>query len=129
MLAAAQASRTAECSAWRDRSAPTRMGLLPPALALASTARSSPSRHVVLLPPPSMPRNQGMSVLYHIRRQQEAAVGSREPAGSLAVSDWQPRARHESPAVDRWGGVAGPHGRRPGAANSIYFPPRTSLAM
>jgi len=55
-FAASHAARTAACSASRARASPTRVTLLPPEVAVPSTERSSPTAHVVFVPPPSIPR-------------------------------------------------------------------------
>src|SRR5208282_5556653 len=63
MLAAEQACRIAAprlSRAWRS---PTRMMLLPADVPLPSTEFSSPMRHEVLVPPPSMPRKMLTSVV------------------------------------------------------------------
>jgi hypothetical protein len=56
MFTAAQASRIARCKDCRAIASPTRTMLLAPAVAVARVRDSSPIAHVVLVPPPSMPR-------------------------------------------------------------------------
>ncbi len=55
-LAATQAWRTAACNPSRARASPSRMTLLPPAVAMPSTDFPSPTAQVVFVAPPSMPR-------------------------------------------------------------------------
>ena len=54
--ASTQASLIAVCRFLRAKSSPLRTMLLPPLLAIDSTRFSSPTTHVVLVPPPSIPR-------------------------------------------------------------------------